>query len=81
MSVNPSQNSEPHIPGSVDPGEPPITLKVEVVQRRTIEIGVYLPWAEAWRRREELAAHYLKDDAGEQVWTVDRYSMEGNGSR
>lgn len=71
-------STESHIPGSADPGKPQTKLKVKVVQRHTIEIGVYLPMREAWERREELAAPYLNDEAGEPLWTVVSYSAEGN---
>lgn len=70
-------SGEPHIPGSVDPGKPTAKLKVEVVQRRTIEIDVYLSYEEAWRRRVELAAPFLNDEAGEPLWTAVGYSAEG----
>lgn len=69
--------SEPHIPGTNDPGEPTAKLTVEVVQRRTIEIDVFIPYEEAWRRREELAAPFLNDEAGEPLGTAVHYSIEG----
>lgn len=72
--------TEPHIPGTNDSGEPTAKLTVEVVQRRTIEIDVFIPYEEAWRRREELAAPFLTDEAGEPLWTAAHYSIEGRHS-